>query len=294
MKTVNFLDTLTSLCYFREKMRILFFSVLLCSFSFSAFPQEDLNATLRAQAEEYRMQGYQLQKKGDLEGALSYYQKAVEIDPGNAEAYNDIGVVYENMGDDEAALKMYQKAISVSPHCGPAYTNLALFYEKKGDREKALKYWMLRYRYGKEDDYWAEKARERLLASGKFSYLKKELLREDISVLDYSVISMKEQKRIEDIQNARSHFDMAKDFFNKGEFESALRELDVALSFNPQDKQLQMDINNFYLTVEKNYTKEKIRIYMEEAIGDIDNDDYTSAKNRIEEALSLVSGFSQK
>ena len=49
-------------------------------------------------------------KKGDLFGAIPFYQKAIEMDPNFALAYARIGTLYHNAGEDELAKSYFQKA----------------------------------------------------------------------------------------------------------------------------------------------------------------------------------------
>lgn len=121
----------------------------------------------KEKATEYRVKGYQAQKVGQLPDALSYYQKSVMIDPRNAGVYNDIGIVYEMLGNSHEAEKSYLDALMVDSSYADVYSNLALLYEKKGDFYKAAKYWMKRAYLGKEDDLWAQKARQRMIEIGK-------------------------------------------------------------------------------------------------------------------------------
>mgnify|MGYP001561130860 CR=1 FL=1 len=121
----------------------------------------------KEKAIEYRVKGYQAQKIGQLLEALAYYQKSVMIDPRNASVYNDIGIVYEMLGNSQEAEKSYLDALTVDSSYTDVYSNLALLYEKKGDFYKAARYWMKRAYDGKEDDLWAQKARQRLVEIGK-------------------------------------------------------------------------------------------------------------------------------
>ena len=51
---------------------------------------------LKEQSIEYRQKGYEAQKAGMLGEALTYYQKAMQLDPSSALIYNDLGVIRFN------------------------------------------------------------------------------------------------------------------------------------------------------------------------------------------------------
>ena len=109
---------------------------------------------------------------GQLGTAISYYQKYVERQPGNAnawfniallykrgkrffdainayekslmlgisgaeEVYSNLGVLYSEMRQPDKALSMYQEALSVDPQYIPALFNRAGLHEERGDRETA-------------------------------------------------------------------------------------------------------------------------------------------------------------
>lgn len=123
--------------------------------------QEELTL-FQQQARSYRDQGWKAQKQGNLSAALSFYQKAVTIDPKYAVAYNDIGILLESAGDLDSAMKAYLKAVDVDPDYPNSYSNLALLYEELGDYAHAVSCWVKRAILGSPQDPWAEVARRRL------------------------------------------------------------------------------------------------------------------------------------
>jgi len=256
-----------------------------------AFPQQSLKDDLRKQAWEYRKEGYRFQLKGDLKKALSCYQKATEIDPQNAEVYNDIGVVYESLGNTQEALKMYKKAIKIDADYLPAYTNLALLYESLGDIKKATKYWIIRYRKGDRGEYWRNKAKEKLLKLGTYEEVKKDILENEAIDLSKEIIYKREQERLKRTEEARVHLEIGIGLFQQEDFFGALKELNTALRLKPSDEHLREQIYDFYVTAKRAYTKQKVRQYIDEAMGYIDKNDYLAASKKIEEALSLVFSF---
>ncbi|MBU1124401.1 MAG: tetratricopeptide repeat protein, partial [Candidatus Omnitrophica bacterium] len=117
---------------------------------------------LQSQAREYRSQGLEMQQVGNLEGAMSFYQKAVELDPGFAMAYNDLGILYEAVGDLDRAESCYLRAVNLDKEYVSPYSNLALLYENKREFRKAAYYWEKRIEVGSSDDIWTKKAEARL------------------------------------------------------------------------------------------------------------------------------------
>jgi tetratricopeptide (TPR) repeat protein len=130
----------------------------------------------RQEAMEWVGKAYQLHMKGDLERAIAFYTKSLEIHP-TAEAYtfrgwaksfekryeeaiadcfkamdldpefgnpyNDIGAYYIEQGElDEAIpwLRMALKAKRYESYCFPHF-NLGRIYESKGDLDRALSHY---------------------------------------------------------------------------------------------------------------------------------------------------------
>lgn len=118
--------------------------------------------TLSEEAESYREKGYEAQERGDIDEAISWYQKAANLDPNYAAPHNDLGILFETKGWLDRAESEYQKALAIDPDYKKAYTNLALLYERKGELEKAAFYWMKRYKLGEPNDPWTYEARQRL------------------------------------------------------------------------------------------------------------------------------------
>ena len=165
------------------------------------------------QAIIYRLEGLRLQKSGNIEVALSLFQKAVETDPSLAAAYNDIGIMYETMDSPELAESAYLTAIKLDQEFAGPYANLALFYESQNQMDKAVFYWAKRAEMGLEenflspplpggvgevinDDPWRKKAQDRyneLMAS--MPELKEKQLESEEAELRNKIIRERKQQR---------------------------------------------------------------------------------------------------
>jgi tetratricopeptide (TPR) repeat protein len=123
-------------------------------------------ASLREEAINYRVQGYEAQRRGDKASALTYYQKAAALDPTYPTPLNDIGVLLEEEGRVEEAERAYRQALTLNPNYLEAHANLAMLHERMGQKEKAIYHWMKRYQLGDPYDPWTARAEERLVALG--------------------------------------------------------------------------------------------------------------------------------
>lgn len=70
-------------------------------------------------------------QKGKIEEAITYYQRAIEIDPNYAEAHNNLGVALLQNGRIEEAITHYQEAIHLKPNSAEFQCNLGNAWTRK-------------------------------------------------------------------------------------------------------------------------------------------------------------------
>ncbi|WP_298912142.1 tetratricopeptide repeat protein [uncultured Nostoc sp.] len=58
-------------------------------------------------------QGFDKQKKGDLQGAIAAYTEAIRLNPNFAQAYTNRGVVRADLGDNKGAITDLQQAADI-------------------------------------------------------------------------------------------------------------------------------------------------------------------------------------
>lgn len=122
--------------------------------------------TWRMEAIQRRSEGLELERQGNLDGAITLLQKAMYLDPTYATPHNDLGVVYEAQGRLDEAEAEYNAALVLDQGYVKAHTNLALLYERLGQKERAGRHWLQRYTLGAADDPWTHVAEEHLIALG--------------------------------------------------------------------------------------------------------------------------------
>lgn len=192
------------------------------------------------QASSLRKDGFNAQLKGDYNKALSFYQKAIELNPDYVVAYNDLGIIYEKLQLPNEAEKMYKKAIELDPQYAGAYTNLALLYEKNKDFDAAAQMWKKRIDVGDPYDTWtinAKKHLENLAKSDKNLYK----IYEDNETLDLvkEVKDLKDKAKESSQFAAEVYFQRGKDYYQKGEYVLALKELSRATSLDPTNRDIE-------------------------------------------------------
>jgi tetratricopeptide (TPR) repeat protein len=88
-------------------------------------------------ASAYYRDGVANYHKGKYSEAISYYDKALNIDPKYALAYNARGLAYTDIGSFDKAINNFNSALKLRPDEGTLYLNRGLVYLKKGDSERA-------------------------------------------------------------------------------------------------------------------------------------------------------------
>jgi len=100
----------------------------------------------------YNAIGYHLAGLGEIDEALEYFQKALEIrvklgdKRGIATQSNNIGMIYKDRGDLDKALEYYQKALEIGEELGDKKgvatrsNNIGMIYVEEKDLDKAIQY----------------------------------------------------------------------------------------------------------------------------------------------------------
>ncbi|MFH1958376.1 MAG: tetratricopeptide repeat protein [bacterium] len=77
--------------------------------------------------------------KGEYDGAIKDYDKAIELSPKNARAYNNRGNTYRDKGEYDRAIRDYNKAIELNPEFTAVYINRGIAYHDKGEYDRAIR-----------------------------------------------------------------------------------------------------------------------------------------------------------
>jgi len=130
--------------------------------SFLSFTQPKTDDLLKKEARSYLKKAYEYQKEGDIDNAITHYQKSVLLNPSYVSIYNELGILYEKKGMPIKAEEMYLKAIKEDPLYKSAHNNLAYLYESQGQVNKAVTHWKIRIKLSDKEDEWTRLVRERL------------------------------------------------------------------------------------------------------------------------------------
>ncbi len=98
----------------------------------------------------YNLLGLNYSKKGDLDNALLYYSRSLDLakklgDRGHeAVMLNNIGEIFHRKGEFNKALKYYQESLSLmtdKKYKATIYSNIATVYNEKGNYKQAIRYY---------------------------------------------------------------------------------------------------------------------------------------------------------
>ena len=85
----------------------------------------------------HNYRGNVLMAMEDFEGAEKAFLEALALYPDFTDAHNSLGILYESKGDYESARKEYERVIAVDPEFAEAYNNIGNLYKNLGDYDAA-------------------------------------------------------------------------------------------------------------------------------------------------------------
>ena len=88
-------------------------------------------------AEAWIQVGYCKTKQGKTDDAIRAYQQALQLRPDSAEVYNKLGDAHFYAGKFSDAIESYKQAARLQPKSPEAYYNLALTYREIGNQDMA-------------------------------------------------------------------------------------------------------------------------------------------------------------
>ena len=84
-----------------------------------------------------RVGNYRLED-GVYDGAMEEFNKALQMNPDNANAHFGMAIAHMMKDDEAAAFEWFEKTMSLAPDFAPAYANRGIYLDKLGRYEDAL------------------------------------------------------------------------------------------------------------------------------------------------------------
>jgi protein O-GlcNAc transferase len=88
--------------------------------------------------EQTLLRGVEMQRGGDVVGAIEAYQTVLKIDPRRVDALSNLGACYVHLGQFEDAITHYNAALAIDPGNATVLLNLGLAYYKSGRPHLAI------------------------------------------------------------------------------------------------------------------------------------------------------------
>jgi len=84
---------------------------------------------------------------GDVEGAETALEKAIELDPGAMSAYGQLSRIYAGTGRMDETIALYENVLKLQPENPVAHHFLAVLYEMTGRQDEAVEHYELALEY---------------------------------------------------------------------------------------------------------------------------------------------------
>lgn len=116
---------------------VIFLGVTLLASLPGPFPAEEANY----EAELYYAAAGTLKRRNRPDEAVSYYQKALELDENYTEAHYNLANTYAAIGKLDQAFEHYKKALHLMPESAMIHGNLAFYLVRHGKPEQATRHY---------------------------------------------------------------------------------------------------------------------------------------------------------
>ena len=90
------------------------------------------------EVKDWFQEGYDCDERGEYQQAIDCYNKAIELDPEDADTYNNKGIALKSLGEYQQAIDCYDKAIKLKPDDLKAYYNKGDALRELGDHQQAI------------------------------------------------------------------------------------------------------------------------------------------------------------
>jgi len=117
-----------------------------------------------ADAKSHLLKGYRLHRQKSYKEALAELNKAIQMDPRNAEAYYWRGRTLVNLGRLDQGADDFKRAVTFKPDYAEAYDHLGWLASKRGDVDEGIAYLTKAIEF-KPENAWAFYNRSRLFFS---------------------------------------------------------------------------------------------------------------------------------
>ena len=192
-------------------------------------------------------------KGGQYEEAITYSDKAIEIDPKSAKAWNNRGIALVKLGNNEEAIQSFDRVIELNPQFAESWYNKGSTLKSLGKYEEALQSYNKAIELNPQDADFCNGKGVTLVKIGKYeealqSYNKAiELNPRDSNFWNNKGEVLTQQGKFEEAiqafhkaieinpRFAEAWNNKGQTFYNLGNYEEAVQSYDKAIMINPQE-----------------------------------------------------------
>ncbi len=170
-------------------------------------------------AAAYRLRGESYAKTGDHDRAISNFQRAIHLDPYDADYYFLRGVSYIKKGEYDRAIRDYDRAILLDPNNADYYFKRGTIYSDKGDYNMAIVNFSEAIQLdGNKADYYYSRSLVYAIKG------------------DHEKATADLESAIElDPKNATYYFMRGTRYADKGDYDMAIKDFDRAIQLDPNN-----------------------------------------------------------
>jgi tetratricopeptide (TPR) repeat protein len=175
--------------------------------------------------------GYALLQKGRVDEAITYFQKALQINPDYAEAHNNLGNILLKMGKVDEAITHYQKALQIKPDNAVIRNNLGNALLVMGKVDEAITHYQKTLQINPDYAEAHNSLGSALLQKGK---------------MDEAMVHFQTALEINP-DFAEAHNNLGNALFKMGKVDEAIVHYQKALQINPNDAEAQINLGSALL-----------------------------------------------
>lgn len=98
------------------------------------------DSELKPQRLDYLTEALNLERAGDIHGALTSYRLALRSKQDDERILMNMAIAYTHLGQLDEAVRCYRRALEIKPTLAGAHYGLAFLQIKRGDRDEAIKH----------------------------------------------------------------------------------------------------------------------------------------------------------
>jgi protein O-mannosyl-transferase len=209
--------------------------------------------------------GLLLYHQGRLDEAIAHYQKALQINPDNAEAHINLGTDLLKKGRVDEAIAQYQMGAKIKPDFAEAHYNLGNALLQKGSVSEAITQYQTALQINPDNADAHNDLAVALQQKGRLDeaiahYQKALQINPDNADAHYNLANvLQKERRVDEAMVhyqkalqirpgfAEAHFDLGRALLQKGSLDEAISHLQMALQIKPDYAQAQNNLGRALL-----------------------------------------------